>query len=139
ILMISDAAVVGRQADHTAEVNLAAIEIDADTVGSKLAARQSCDPRETILPDLHVENAPPVMLKRKADLRPRHGKSADDIQAGGIFAAATAQEFAAGRNARKQVLDDDAGALGKRSRALACEHAIIDHAPPAIGAHHSAR
>ena len=134
ILMVRDAAIVGRQADHAADVHAAAIQIDADAVCRQIALRQRRNAAQLILPALHVEHAPSVMLDHKPNVGARHRQPLYDVKAGGIFATRAAQEFAASRDAREQILDRDAGALGERRGSFGDERAIVDNAPPAVTA-----
>ena len=106
ILMVGDATIVGGQADNAAQPRLAAFHIDADAVRRQLALGERGDPRQPILSALHVEDAAPVMFDDEGDVGARHREPLHDVEAGGIFAARTAQEFAPCRNPRKQILDE---------------------------------
>src|SRR3546814_4175095 len=92
--MIGDAAVEGRQADDTAQMHLAAVEVDADAVRRQFTAGQRRDARQLVLPALNVEHAAYVMLNREADVGARHGEPPHDVEAGGIFALRAAQKLA---------------------------------------------
>ena len=138
ILMVGDAAVVGGQADHAAEPDLAALDIDPDAVCRQVALGQCRDTAETILAALHVEHAAPVMLDRKAHVCTRHRQTLHDIETGGIFAACAAQKLAPGRHAREQILDHHPRALCERRRSFGDEAAIIDHTAPPVRAGNAA-
>ena len=134
ILMVGDAAIVGRQADHPADMDVAAVEIDPDAVRGQIALGQRGDAAQLILPALHIERAAPVVLDDETDIGPRHREPLHHVEASRIFAARAAQEFAAGGNAREQIFNDDAGAVRQRGRAFGDHDAIVDDAPPAVAA-----
>jgi hypothetical protein len=138
ILMVGDAAIVGRQADHAAQMHVGAVDIDADAVRREIALRERGDARQLVLPALHVEHASPVMFDDEADVGPRHREPFDDVDARSIFAPRAAQKFAPRRNAREQILDDDTRAVAQRRRAPPrrqrhCRRLVSSHHRPRPG------
>src|SRR3546814_1217494 len=75
ILMVGNAAIVGRQADHAAQMHVAAVQIDADAVRGELALGQRRYARQLVLPALTLDPEAPVVLDGKADGGPRTAKS----------------------------------------------------------------
>ncbi len=138
ILMIGDAAIVGWQADHAAQMHVAAVHIDPDAVRGEIALGQRRDARQLVLPALHIEHAAPVVLDGEADVGPRHREPLHDVEARGIFAAPAAQEFTPRGHAREQIFDHHARTFGERRGPFGNHRAIVDDTLPAFAARDAA-
>jgi hypothetical protein len=121
---------VGRPATPVS-VASPALQVDHHAILGQFARH---DARHTLgrgLARLHRQNAAPVMLQNEADIRARHGQTADHIQTGGIFAARAAQEFAPRRDLAEQVLDPDARPRRQSGGPFLHHRAMVDHPAPA--------
>ena len=132
-LLVGQAAIEGRQADHAGQAEPVALDVDADAVAVELVAEDFGDPRRGA-GRLERQDPPAVMLQGESDVGAGHGQPLHDIETGGIFGAGAAQELAPGGDLGEQALDADAGAGGQRRRALACPGAMVDCDPPAVAA-----
>ncbi|WP_197709298.1 hypothetical protein, partial [Escherichia coli] len=84
-----------------------ALHVDRDAVLLQRAIGERRDAGGAILRLERGKDAAAIMFEKKGDIWTCHRKTPHHIEAGGIFAAARAQELAAGGHARKQFLDHD--------------------------------
>ena len=115
-MLVGDAAVEGRQADHAGQPQPVAGAVDADPVALELVGQQLGDARRR-LGGLQRQDPPAVMIEGEADIAPRHRQPLHRIEAGGIFGARRAQELAPRGHLVEQPLDPDPGARRQRGRA----------------------
>ena len=131
-LVIGHAAIIGRQARHAGQENLFPLQVDPDAVGAQVAAGQRGHPLRPGFPGLHRDRLASLMLQCEADIGPCHCQTADNVGAGGIFAARGAQELAPCRHLGEQLLHPDLGPRRNCRRSFLHQFAVIDHPRPAI-------
>ena len=80
-----------------------ALELDGDAIVRQFARDDLRHARSRRLLRLHGKDAPAAMFEREADIGPRHGKAAHDVQAGGIFAASACAGICAAPELGEQI------------------------------------
>ena len=132
ILVIGDAAIVGRQTRDPGQPHRAAFHVEHDAIVLEFACDQLRHAIGQPFPALQAEDPPVAMIERDRHVGPRHGKPQDDILARGIFAARRAQELAPCGDLAEQVFDPHPRARRQRGGALGSDLAVIDHPFPAL-------
>lgn len=107
ILMIGNAAIIGRQPRHPRQPHSPPLHINGYAIVLQLTRDDLGDARFDPLPALQAKNSAIPMIESESDIRPRHRQAADHIKRGGIFAARRAQKFAPRRDLAEEVFDPD--------------------------------
>ena len=132
--MIRDAAIERRQPGDTAKPQPFALQIDPYAVFDQRLVGERGDTFGPSLSGDDREQAAAIVFEREANIGASHRKTFHYIHARGIFGARRAQEFAASRHSIEQMLDANARTGRQRCRPLPRQHAVVDHALPAIRA-----
>src|SRR3546814_2458969 len=72
------------------------------------------------------------MVEAEADIRTRHGEPLHHVDRGAVFRPCRAEELAARRHPREQLLDGDSRAGRERCRPLPRRLSLVDRARPAV-------
>ena len=134
ILVIGDAAIIGWQSRDPAQHDALALHIDRHRVVGERAIGERGDPVRLRLPPRHGQRPSPLVLDAEADIGTCHRQTTDDIDAGGIFRAARAEELPPRGYAREEVLGNDSRPRRQRRRPVAHQLAVVDDAGPAFRA-----
>ena len=129
ILVIGNAPVESRQPCDAAKAYPLARGIYRDTILDQRAVGERGDARDLIA-CRDRQRPSPIMVEREGYVGPCHRQPLHDIDAGGIFAARTAEKFGTGGHTGEQSLDFDARSRRQRSRTIGNNIAIIDSARP---------
>ena len=133
ILLVSHAAVEGREADDACQAQAVAGAVDADAVPVELV-REDCGNARGRRARLKSQHAPAVVVETEGDIAARHGQALHRIETGRIFGPSTAQELGTRRHLVEQPFDANPGARRKRRRSLPRRLAMIDGDAPAVRA-----
>jgi hypothetical protein len=137
ILVVGNAAVEGRESGNATQHYSLAVKFDRDAVFDERPIGERRDARRLAFV-LDRQRPPSVMFDRESDLGPRHREAFHDIDAGRIFAARGAEEFATRGDILKEPFDKDTRARRIGMRAFADHDAVIDLALPALAARNAA-
>src|SRR5690349_21094226 len=129
ILLVRDAAVERREADHTGEAHAIALAVDTDAVTVQLVSKQFGDTCGSFAGP-QSEDSAPVMVEGEPNVAARHRQPPHRVATGRVLGARAAQKLPPSRHLVEQPLDLDSGTRRKRRWSLADRGTMIDFDSP---------